>query len=294
MDLLEKEELIINNITFDIKKNVKDVFTDVNTGVKTYSYHEEKIEICDDETNIFFLFEVPFHEAFGHWVFESAIFLPFVKDFIYLSKNFYILVNKNNERKYKKIFFNLFDIKDKNIYYMDNIDTYISDISYKNIPKNNICIICRNFHLNQNNITEQCIEKYTYLLDNFYDIIMKYKDNISKEIEHLFLPRSKVENYEPNDYRQYEYHKIYTILKGKEYIVYDTMNTNDFNEQIKLLQKSKNIYTNFGSSFLVNGFFSSNSNIYLINKIETHIRDYIMKRLIISIIEKRNNTIIYM
>jgi hypothetical protein len=295
MDLLEKEELIINNISFDIKKNVKDVFTDVNTGVKTYSYHEEKIYICDDETNIFFLFEMPFHEAFAHWVFESAIFLPFVQVFINLQnvKKKYILVNKNNERKYKNLFFNLFDIKDENIYYTDNIDTYTSNISYKNIPKNNICIICRNFCMNQNNITEQCIEKYTFLLEQFYDIIMKDDDNISKEIDHLFLPRSKTENYGPNDWRQYEYHKIYNMLTYKEYVEYDTINTNDFKEQIKLLQKSKNIYTNFGSSFLVNGFFSSNSNIYVINKIETHIRDYIMNRIIVSIIEKKNR-IIYM
>jgi hypothetical protein len=200
-------------------------------------------------------------------------------------------VNKNNERKYKKLFFNLFDIKDKNIYYMDNIDTYTSNISYKNIPKNNICIICRNYCMNQNNITEQCIEKYTYLLDNFYDIIMKDNGNISKEIEHLFLPRSKIENYGPNDYRQYDYYKFCNILKDKEYVEYDTINTNDFKEQIKLLQKSKNIYTNFGSAFSVNGFFSSNSNIYIINKIENHIKEFIMNRIIISIIEKKNNII---
>ena len=235
MNFLEKEEIIIDNITFDIKKNVKDVFTDVNTGVKTYSYHEEKIEIYDDETNIFFLFEIPFHEAFGHWIFESATFLPFVKDFIHLS-NFYILVNKNNERKYKKLFFNLFDIKDKNIYYMDNTDTYTDNISYKNIPKNNICIICRNYCMNQNNITEQCIEKYTYLLDNFCDIIMKDNDIILKEIEHLFLPRSKIENYEPNNWRQYDYHKFFNMLKDKDYVEYDTINTYDFKKQIKLLQ----------------------------------------------------------
>ncbi len=58
-------------------------------------------------------------------------------------------------------------------------------------------------------------------------------------------------------------------------------------EQIKLLQKSKNIYTMFGSAFMVNGFFSSNSNIYVIDKIENQIRDFTLNRIIISIIEKK-------
>jgi hypothetical protein len=49
MNFLENEDITINDIIFDIKKNVKDVFTDVNTGVKTYSYHEEKIDKCDDK-----------------------------------------------------------------------------------------------------------------------------------------------------------------------------------------------------------------------------------------------------
>ena len=107
MELLKNEDIIINNITFDIKTNVKDVFTDIHTGNKSYTFYEEPID--KDNLKIFLLFETPFHEAFCHWVFESAILLPFVKNFISYD-NFFILVNKNNERKYKKSFFKLFNI----------------------------------------------------------------------------------------------------------------------------------------------------------------------------------------
>ena len=146
MELIKNTEITINNVTFDIKTNVKDIFTDIHTGNKTYTFYEEPID--KDNLKIFFLFEAPFHEAFCHWVFESAIFLPFVKNFTSYD-NFFILVNKNNERKYKKSFFKLFNINDKNIQYIDNLETHTDNVSYKNIQKNNISIVCRNFILNQ-------------------------------------------------------------------------------------------------------------------------------------------------
>ena len=290
MDLLELEEITINTIKFDIKKNVKDVFLNMNTAQKTLTFYEDPI----DENNlaIFLLFENPFHEAFGHWVFESAIFLPFV-DYFTKYKNFFIVVNKNNERKYKKSFFKMFNINEKNIYYIDNTYTHTNEISYKNIPKNNISIICSNFVINQgreyfNNIL---IENITFLINNFYNIIL---ENIKceKQIEHLFMPRNKIENYIPND-RQINYDSINSILENKEYICYDTQETDNFIEQVILIQKSKNIYLNWGSSYIVNGFFSKDSNIYIaMNGITYNCYNHLIGNIILNIIEKNNNIIL--
>ena len=127
MDIYNIDEITVNNITFDIKKNVKNVSMDIFTGNKTYSFHEE--DIIENTANVYFLFETPFHEAFAHWVFESSIFLPYVKEFTQLN-NFYVLINKNNERKYKKSFLQLFDILDTHIHYINNSKTYTSDISW--------------------------------------------------------------------------------------------------------------------------------------------------------------------
>jgi hypothetical protein len=289
MNILDADDITVNNITFDIKKNVKNVSMDIFNGNKTYSFYEE--EINESTANIFFLFETPIHEAFGHWVFESSIFLPYVKEFTQLN-NFYVLINKNNERKYKKLFLQLFDILDKNVHYINNTKTYTTDICYESIPENNICIVCRNYPLNQScqNLTDTMIEKYKLLLDNFYHESIVNVNNISKEIEHLFLPRSKSGNFAPND-RQINYDVIYNLLKDKEYMTYDTIETNNFIDQIKFVQNSKNIYTNWGSSMLVNGFFSRNSNIYILNKDISQMA-YVLLKIIVDIIEE-NNTVIY-
>ena len=260
MELLKNKEITITNVCFDIKANVKDVFTDIHTGNKSYTFYEEPID--ENNLQILFLFETPFHEAFCHWVFESAIFLPFVKKFTSYD-NFFILVNKNNERKYKKSFFKLLNINDKNIEYIDNLETHTDTVSYKNIPKNNISIICKNFILNQvpNSLNDNLIETYTFLINHFYETIVK-DIHREKQIENLFLPRSKIENYLPND-RQINYDSLNTLLKNKECVSYDTQATDNFIEQVILLQKSTNVYTYWGSSFYVNGFFSKDSNIYI-------------------------------
>ena len=288
MNIHNIDEITVNNITFDIKKNVKNVSVDIFNGNKTYSFYDEAIN--ESTANIFFLFETPFHEAFGHWVFESSIFLPYVKEFSQLN-NFYVLINKNNERKYKKSFLQLFNILDTHLQYINNSKTYTTDICYENIPENNICIVCRNFILTQSYQSEHFIDMYKLLLDNYYhESIVNLNNSNVKEIEHLLLPRSKSENYVPND-RQYNYDAIYNLLKDTEYMSYDTIETNNFMDQIKLLQNSKNIYTNWGSSLLVNGFFSRNSNIYALDKNDSQIQ-YILLKIILDIVQE-NNTVIY-
>jgi hypothetical protein len=290
MNLLESSEITINGISFDIKKNVKDVLIDVNTGNKQYSFHDGPI--IGNKPNVYFLFETPFHEAFGHWVFESAIFLPFVKHFID-NDRFFLLVNKNNERKYKKSFFKLFNISDANIHYINNSHIHTCDVSYRDIPDNNISIVCNNFILNQipSSLNESSIEKIKYLLNRFYETTSTGINN-DKQTENLLLPRSKVENYLPND-RQISYDLIYQLLKDKEYISYDTQETDNFSEQILLIQQSTNIYTYWGSSFIVNGFFSRNSNIYVIMDCNIdynyHHNKYTICNIIKSIIETNNN-----
>jgi hypothetical protein len=290
MDLLNVEHITISNITFDIKTNVKDVFTNIHTGHKSYTYSDEPLDTQD--LKIFFLFEVPYHEAFCHWVFESAVFLPFVRHFTKYD-NFCILVNANHERKYKKSFFKLFQINDANIHYIDNIDMHTNDVSYRNLPKNNISIVCRNFILNQvpSSLDNKLITNFKFLLTHFYESVAVIKHE--KQIENLFLPRSKIENYLPND-RQVDYANIYALLNNKEYVSYDTQETDNFREQVILLEKSKNIYINWGSSFYVNGFFSINSILYIAMNGFNYNCDtsFILCQIIKGIIEKRNKIVL--
>lgn len=62
----------IENLSFDIKENVSSILTDGNNSLRKYTFYEQPIN--KDKINIFFILETPFHLAFYHWVFESAIF----------------------------------------------------------------------------------------------------------------------------------------------------------------------------------------------------------------------------
>lgn len=125
---------------------------------------------------------------------------------------------------------------------------------------------------------------------NFRNTIISEFYKLDKEIEDLFLPRNTIENYEPND-RHDNYSKIKEILKNKPHLTYNTMDTEDIMKQILLVRSSKNIYLDYGSSFLVNSFFAKNSNIYVSNFMEWIHNTFSLTTILVDIIEKENNVI---
>jgi hypothetical protein len=280
------EQIKIDDHIFTIKKNVKRAYDNISDN----EYYDEPL----DKNNIqyFFLFETRYHTAFGHWVNESAIFLPYIKYF----DNCKLLINKNPHRKYKKIFIKMFGLEDKVIFYENDDDNtaYYATYSYTNIPKNNICILCDNFLLtnyNDNTIKEN--EKFEKIVENFMnEIFNKYPIDYTKTNENLFFPRNKVENYLPND-RVYNYDKTKKLLENKQYIEYDTMCTDDFKDQIQLLASSKNIFLDYGSSFIINSLFCKDSTIYVLNPCHSTLQ-FKCHRILLDIIQnKNNNKIIY-
>ena len=243
-------------------KNVKNLFCDINNNQLTFDYHENNNE--NTEPKYLFLFENPMDTAFAHWIYESSILLLQYIELKEKYPNLKLLVKKNPNRKYKQLFFDALKINIDDVYYLDNKENIPHDCKtvYKDIPINNICLVsnnyqCLNSMLDTNLLTE--------LIKNFKNTIEKNLNiniNIDKNNKHLFFPRNKKENFEAND-RNINYSIVNNILKNEKYIEYDTMETNNFKDQIKLLLSSENIYLDWGSSFFVNGLFCKNSNIYL-------------------------------
>ncbi len=255
----DKNEICIDGLTFDIKHNVKSIYIDITNSTKTYDFYDISL---NSDPSIFFIFETQLHLAFAHWVFESAIFLPYFKHF----PNARIIVNANPIRDYKQLFFKLFNIDQTKICYLDNSD---NEQLNRNIPINNICICCKNYTLNDrstNSTDLQILNLHKNLMKHFRNEIWNnYSfDYTDKSIDHLFLPRNTIQNYASND-RIINYTSINNMLSNKKFTTYYTSDTTDFNQQIKLLSNAKNIYLDFGSNLFVNGFFSKGSNIYVVN-----------------------------
>ena len=133
--------------------------------------------------------------------------------------------------------------------------------------------------------------------DDFKELIIKFRNKImnnlnitypaEKTLEHLFFPRSKLENNVQND-RRINYDTVYKVLQGKQYVEYDTINTKNLKDQIELLISSKNVFLDWGSSMLVNGLFCKDSTILISSTLE-HQRKYRWFSVFFEISMENNN-----
>jgi len=252
----------IDDLTFGIHQDVKTQTCNIQDSSLFFDYHNQTLK--NDNTHYFYLFETCMDSAFCHFIYESAIYLPY---FVKLKSKYpmlKLLVKKTPSRSYKNLFFKALNIDETDIFWLDNVDEIHGlKIVYNNIPENNICINTMPHYLNTIKVKNAVL---------FNNLILNFKNKIINNLnitllqekmnEHLFFPRSKLENLVVND-RTNDYSEIYKILKGKEYIEYDTINTIYLKDQIELLNSSKCIYLDWGSSFFVNGLFCNNSNIFI-------------------------------
>jgi hypothetical protein len=268
----ETELRMDDAISFDVKYNLRHLRKENDTAKNmVYEYYEPRVdEEAEKEPNIFFLFETETHSAFAHWVYESAIFLPYFEKIKskHEYRNMKILQNRNPHRTYKKLFMNLCQISEADVVFLENAPVFDYDRDvYFNIPRNNICIVCNTTALiSMNEKNPEKNNLFLYLIECFKDTIYQknpdLNNNAEKLVDNLFFPRNKFENYH-NRGSWMDYTFVNELLQDKPCVVYDTNKTVDFKDQIKLLASSRNVYLDYGSSFFVNGLFCRNSIIYV-------------------------------
>ena len=255
------EYIYFDNQIFEIRKNIKSQTCNISTSELFFEYYDS------DENNnqlaYFLLFETCMDSAFFHWIYESAIYLSYFFELKSKYPELKLLVKQNPKRSYKNLFFKALNISENDIFWLTNKEINDCKTVYINIPSNNICINTKPHYLNTVQIKDKNI--YKELIIKFRNIILTNCNIIyplEKSIDNLFFPRSKKENYAPND-RIINYDKVYNLLKGKKYIEYDTINTTNLADQIKLLAYSQNIFLDEGASFVVNVLFCKNSKIFI-------------------------------
>jgi len=264
--LIMHKSIQLNKQTFEVRNNVKSQTANISTSELFFEYYSNEI---NESPSVFLLFESSLDAAFAHWVYESAIYLVHFSELKLEYPNLKLLVKKNPKRSYKHLFFQALNINENDIHWIDNEEINDCTTVYTDIPINNICINTRPHCLNTMELQDK---------DAFKEVIIQFRNQIlhnlniiypeEKTIEHLFFPRSKTENYAAND-RIINYTMVYQLLQGKEHTIYDTINTTNLKDQIKLLVSSKNVYLDWGSSMQVNGLFCQNSNILISCSIES-------------------------
>jgi hypothetical protein len=206
--------------------------------------------VKNGEDNIFdgsyyFIIDTLYHDAFAHWVFESAIYLML---FLELKKEYPRLkLHFKEKKKYKESFAQYFGID-------------VNDITY-NLEPNNLCIFpspisCLNIR-DSNHFFEQYVD----------DLFEHFNFSVDKEYDILLSPRGKLENFKNND-RIVDTNDIErTLERMKSTCIMYTDNLKDLNTQIEEIKKSKTIIITDGSPFMVNGMFAKNSVIIVLGNI---------------------------
>lgn len=218
--------------------NIKDYDNDYNDWIINNDNEEKKQENEEKNNESFFIIDTGSHEAFGHWVFESAIYLDKFKE---LKKTIPDLkLALKSMKKYKKLFLDFFDI----------IDIHVGPL-----PCPNICYINTLYSLNKKEINDD----YKMLVSNLFS---NFDQKIEKSEKTLLMPRQKLENFKPND-RTYDT----DFLEKNITNVLHTDFVEKLSDQIKRVKEASDIILTDGSPFLVNGMFARNSNIFIIGNV---------------------------
>jgi hypothetical protein len=220
-------------------------------NVSSYKYGEcrpllDIVHNVDDmpQCEIYYIFDAPGGDAFGHWIFESFIFVDY---FLEIKKLYpHVKIVTSNKKRYVYNFFKMLNINNDIVYSMN---------------KSNICFFSPVISLNDTNIDTIFFEHH----------IIKFVDKISSYINTytiyntIFLPRNTKDNFIQND----------RIIHGsdniEEHIIQiggTSLNTYELNNiklQLNIINSFTNIILDWGSSLLVNGIFLKNKNIIILD-----------------------------
>lgn len=194
------------------------------------------------------------HEAFAHWVYESAIYLPIFGRLKEVQKYKNIRILLNGRKRFKTLFLNFFNIPESDVCY--SIDS----------GSNNTCIFPSPISaLNDNSLFS---DRYMQIVDRFIGIFNNYVTApvIEPRYEYTVLPRQVLENFVSND-RTYNMDFVYEIIRAesKSYCILNTDGITDLADQILAVRSSPNVVVTDGSPFLVNNMFCRNQNIYVVD-----------------------------
>ncbi len=259
--------------TIDNLKSYSSEFTKWIAETEKKSEAEKNAENSEKSENQYFILDNDQgNEAFAHWVYESAIYLPIYKELKKIYPNLKIFLK--SEKKFKKLFFDFFDI--------DAVDTCTE------LQKNNISIFYRPMtSLNDKELDTMLMKQILYFIGFFRCESLKSNDV-------LFMPRQKIENFKPND-RSYDTECLEKEIINNNWRILHTDTVTCLRDQIKQVNESKIVVLTDGSPLLVNGIFARDSLILIIGNVTYEQFHLYPKMKFISkcITEINNNKIMY-
>ena len=229
-------------------------------NVSSYSFCQKTFNTWIVEVNsalsdmssndIYFIIDQCFNEAFAHWVYESAMYLPLFHRLKHTYPSLKLVLA--TKKDFKLLFCRYFNIPE-------------SDILFQIPPsESNQCI----FTSPISNLSY----KQTYpIIHTHYQQFFKEFQSISPTnlelVDYLIMPRQSKENYY-GDERTIPFHDIFDYFKSntnKTHRIFHTDTVTNLNDQISQLRQAKTIILTDGSALLVNGMFVQNKTFIIVS-----------------------------
>ena len=159
-----------------------------------------KIETCETKNKdiqYYFVIDLTYHDAFAHWVYESAIYLPIFYKIKEKYSNVKLLLKGHKE--YKMLFVKFFNISENDVKYDSEIKTA------------NVCLFPSPISaLNDKSVLT---DNYMNIVSNFVNIFLNSFYSNDFCYDYIILPRQTKENYNNNN-RTYDMDSVFKSIEN--------------------------------------------------------------------------------
>ena len=275
-----KDKISLEKINFYYEENVSSYRQDKNNSVWMINKYKENLD-KSLPIKVFIFSSAFYNHTISHFFFDGFIYLQYfseLKNIIkekYGYENIKVHLHKNPPRSFKKLFLDLFDIKEDETFYADldgcfsftNLSIYHNTYHINKLPTNNICfysdIYCCHDQNKKAPKFNSVIHDYKKFVDNK---LLKFSDKYNKKnIDILLFMRTEKEGLKRetehyND-RKINYKPLLDYLEkiGRKVTKYNPSDeTTDYLYQINLVKSCNYLIVEYGAGFWMNSLFSKN------------------------------------
>lgn len=215
-----------------------DAVESINPGHNEYNIVSSERK---SEKNYFYI-ETEYNDSVGHWLFESALFLPF---FYSLKTNYPdLILYIPNMKTYKSLFCRFLNVPFTSEFVEGSTTICPEPISCLTSTEDN--------------------NQYKVLVDKFWELFTPPPSMIKTPF--LVMPRQSKENYRPND-RHIEFKNITKFLgECRTYTSCETDTLTELDAQISAVNAAGTIVLSSGGAYTVNSLFARNKTIYVVGE----------------------------
>lgn len=279
-------------------------FFRVAGGLRSYGFHIPhapplpherawwELDLCDTpplSTNnkMFVVVDTLFDEAFGHWVYESAVYLSRIKQL--MERHPSLMLACKSRKTFKTLFLDYFQIPAERVVYTtpDSCTTLV--YSTPADPEAVYLFPSPVASLNDHYETQE----HKQLIDELFETFGRI--DVQPAHSMLIMPRQTRENFRYNN-RNIPLSECCARADEKGWKILATDTIACLDDQIRAVQSAHTVVVTDGSAFLVNGMFAHDQHIAVVDS--AHVTEYqagIYKKMayIIDSIKRRNKSVRY-